>query len=85
MVTASALIRVVGIIMIGIVMPIIIPNSDNASVAEYPNSCNLIGILIALTEETADDTVLTAVIGELVFNSFLNSYFGFARPQPLLR
>lgn len=83
-VTAKALIRVVGIIIIGKVMPIIIPNSDRASVAVYPKACNLIGMITAMIDETTDETVRTAVIGELVFSNFLNSCFGFDKPPPVL-
>lgn len=35
--------------------------------------------MIAIIEDTIEDTVRTAVIGELSFNKFLNSYFGFAK------
>lgn len=42
-------------------------------------------MIIAIIDEMTDDTVLTAVIGELVFNKFLNSYFGFARLPPDLK
>ena len=36
-------------------------------------------MIIAIIDETIDDTVRTAVIGELSLSKFLNSYFGFAR------
>ena len=42
-------------------------------------------MMIAIIEETTDETVRTAVMGELVFNRFLNSYFGFARFPPDLK
>lgn len=84
-VTASELISVDGIIRIGKVIPMIIPNSDNASVCENPKVCKRIGMIIAMIDETTDDTVRTAVIGELVFSKFLNSYFGFARFPPDLK
>ena len=41
--------------------------------------------MIAIIDETIDETVLTAVIGELVFNKFLNSYRGFDRFPPVLK
>ena len=65
-------------------MPIIIPNSDSASVCEKPKDCKLIGIIIDMSIPTADDIVLTAVIGLLVFNRFLNSYFGCEKYPPFL-
>ena len=46
---------------------------------------SLIGIIIAMIEDTTEETVLTAVIGELVFRSFLNSYFGLASFPPNLK
>lgn len=38
-----------------------------------------------MIDEISDETVRTAVIGELVFSKFLNSYFGFARLPPDLK
>ena len=72
-VTAREPMRVVGIIKRGNVIPIRIPNSDKASDAVYPYVWSLKGIMIAIIEETIEETVLTAVIGELDFTKFLNS------------
>ena len=36
-------------------------------------------MIIAIIDETIDETVRTAVIGELSFNKFLNSYLGLDR------
>ena len=83
-VTASEPINVDGIIRIGNVMPMIIPNSESASVLEKPNS-RRIGMMTAMIEDMSDETVRIAVIGELVFNRFLNSYFGLARFPPDLK
>lgn len=41
--------------------------------------------MIAIIEETIEETVRTAVIGELVFNKFLNSCLGFERFPPDLK
>ena len=42
-------------------------------------------MIIAIIDDKSDDTVRTAVIGELVFNKFLNSGFGFAIFPPDLK
>ena len=72
-VTASEPMSVDGIMIKGNVMPIIIPNSERASVEEYPNVMSLIGMMIEIKEETTDETVFAAVIGELDFSICLNS------------
>ena len=41
--------------------------------------------MIAIIDDITEETVRIAVIGELVFNKFLNSYFGFARLPPVLK
>ena len=46
---------------------------------------SLIGIMIEMIDETTEETVRTAVIGELVFSRFLNSCLGFARVPPFLK
>ena len=84
-VTAKELISVDGIMISGNVIPIMIPNSERASVEEYPYNMSLIGIMIEMIDETTEETVRTAVIGELVFKSFLNSSLGFARVPPFLK
>ena len=84
-VTASDPMRVEGIINIGNVIPIIIPNSDRASIFENPKDCKRIGIIIAMIDDMRDETVRIAVIGELVFNKFLNSGLGLARFPPVLK
>lgn len=46
---------------------------------------SLIGIKIEMIEETTDETVFTAVIGELDFKSGLNCGLGFERVPPFLK
>ena len=85
MVTANDPINVAGIIKIGKVIPIMMPNSERASVFEKPKVCKRIGIIIAIIDDINDEIVRTAVIGELVFNKFLNSFLGFAMLPPDLK
>ena len=85
MVVANEPMRVEGIITRGKVIPIIIPYSDRASVDEYPYVMSLIGIKTEIMEETIEDTVFAAVIGELDFNSALSCVFGLESVPPFLK
>ena len=42
-------------------------------------------MIIAIIDVTIEETVLTAVIGELVFRRLRNSFFGLARDPPFLK
>ena len=84
-VTASEPMSVDGIISNGKVIPIIIPNSERASVFDKPNVCSLNGMITAIIEDIREETVRIAVIGELVFSKLLNSFLGLASVPPDLK